>query len=413
MKTQFEDSLRPVWKEPRAIALLLAASLVIMANATISPSLPGLEAEFAGDPNALVLTRLLVPAPSLAVVLAAPFAGIATDRFGRRPLLLAGLALFVLSGPAGLCLPDLGWILASRLVLGVAVAMIMTAQTALVGDYFSGQRRSALMGLQVSARNFGGMGFILLAGALASIAPRLPFAIYGLAVLYLPFVWRIVRDVPRDGGAARAAVGAGCDVATTPWFWPILALAGLQMVTAMVFFLNPTQIPFYAGTLGYESASMTGAYLGVLMFCGGMTALLYSRIRQWIGDSGGYSAGFGLMALGFGLLPFGNQPWLLLAGGGLIGSGYAMVTPIFITIALRLAPVQRRGIVGGIMTSAMFLGQFASPFASIPAIAAFGYEPVFFAAASGFAVLAALAAVAGRLMLRPQPDRAKAVRAEP
>ncbi|MCY0095421.1 MFS transporter [Hoeflea ulvae] len=406
MKTLSENTRHPVWREPRAIALLLAASLVIMANATISPALPGLEAEFAGSPNAQVLTRLLVPAPSLAVVLAAPFAGVATDRFGRRPLLLAGLMLFVLTGPAGLFLPDLEWIFASRLALGVAVAMIMTSQTALVGDYFTGQRRSALMGLQVSARNFGGMGFILLAGLLASIAPRLPFAIYGLAILYLPFVWHTVRDVPRQEGATDAARQTGSDPAPRPWLWPILGLAGLQMLTAMVFFLNPTQIPFFAVALGYDSAATTGAYLGVLMCAGGLTALLYSRIKQRIGDLGGYAAGFGLMALGFALLPEGGQFWLLLAGGSLIGAGYAMVTPIFIAIALQLAPVQRRGIVGGIMTSTMFLGQFASPFASIPAIAAFGYDPVFYAAAGGFAVLAGLAAVAGAATLRPLPDQA-------
>lgn len=408
MKTLSDHSPHPVWREPRAIALLLAASLVIMANATISPALPGLEAEFAGSPNAQVLTRLLVPAPSLAVMLAAPFAGIATDRFGRRPLLMAGLVLFVLTGPAGLFLPDLSWIFASRLALGVEVAMIMTSQTALVGDYFSGQRRSALMGLQVSARNFGGMGFILLAGLLASIAPRLPFAIYGLAVLYLPFVWRTVRDVPRDSGAADAAeaVDTGTHPAPRSWVWPILALAGVQMLTAMVFFLNPTQIPFFAVTLGYDGAATTGAYLGMLMFSGGLTALFYSRIRQRIGDSGGYAAGFALMALGFALLPSGGQVWLLLAGGSLIGAGYAMVTPIFIAIALQLAPVQRRGIVGGIMTSSMFLGQFASPFASIPAVAAFGYNPVFYFAACGFAILAGLAAMAVAGTLRPLPEQA-------
>ena len=33
----------PVWRDPRAVALLMAASLTTMANATISPALPGLE----------------------------------------------------------------------------------------------------------------------------------------------------------------------------------------------------------------------------------------------------------------------------------------------------------------------------------------------------------------------------------
>ena len=80
-----------------------------------------------------------------------------------------------------LVLPDLPTIFLSRLVLGIAVALIMTAQTALVGDYFSGEDRNALTGLQISARNFGGLVFISLAGWAATLSPRLPFAIYGLA----------------------------------------------------------------------------------------------------------------------------------------------------------------------------------------------------------------------------------------
>jgi MFS family permease len=135
-----------VWRDPRAIALLTAASLTTMANATISPALPGLERLFAQDSNAAMLVRLLVPAPSLSVAVFAPFAGLVADRYGRRRMLLAGVVLFVIAGCAGLFLPDLPTIFASRLVLGVAVALIMTAQTALIGDYFTGSDRSALSG---------------------------------------------------------------------------------------------------------------------------------------------------------------------------------------------------------------------------------------------------------------------------
>ena len=72
----------------------MTATLKIMANATISPALPALEASFPDEPAAAYLTRFLVAAPSLSVVLIAPFAGLAADRFGRGPLLLAGVLLF-------------------------------------------------------------------------------------------------------------------------------------------------------------------------------------------------------------------------------------------------------------------------------------------------------------------------------
>ena len=148
MSSQPRSTGRPLWLETAAIALLMTATLKIMANATISPALPALEASFPDEPAAAYLTRFLVAAPSLSVVLIAPFAGLAADRFGRGPLLLAGVLLFAFAGSAGAYLPDLQSILVSRLLLGVAVAMTMTAQVALVGDLFSGQRRSAFMGWQ-------------------------------------------------------------------------------------------------------------------------------------------------------------------------------------------------------------------------------------------------------------------------
>ena len=392
------DKEAAVWRDPRAVALLLAATLTVMANATISPALPGLESRFAEDPHAEMLTRLLVPAPSLTVALCAPLAGLAADRFGRRWLLLAGMVLFVITGSAGLFLPDLPTIFASRLALGVAVAMIMTAQTALIGDYFTGAPRSAMMGLQISVRNFGGLVFITLAGWLALTSPRLPFAVYALAALFLPFVWASIRDTqpPRHDtapGGASAAAHAGHPA----WRVLILALALLQLTTNMTFFVVPTQLPFFFVSLDYESASMTGAALGTVMLTGGCAALAYGRMTRRLGHAGTLALGFALLALGFTLLAAGSGRATIFAGAAAIGAGYATVLPNFVALALALAPARHRGLAGGILTTAIFLGQFCSPFLSIPAIDALGFGGTFGWTAALLAALALASGLAGAL----------------
>lgn len=389
---------RPIWRDPRAAALLMAASLTTMANATISPALPSIERLFADDPNAALLTRLLVPAPSLSVALFAPLAGFAADRIGRRAMLLTGVVLFVIAGCAGLALPDLPSIFASRLVLGVAVALIMTAQTALIGDYFAGDDRNALTGLQISARNFGGLVFISLAGWAASLSPRLPFAIYGLAAIFLPLMWLAIIEPPRIA-AASGVLPADGDGGHPSWRRLLAALVLLQGLTNMIFFLMPTQISFFLEVRGYESAPMTGTVLGLLMISGDGCALLYRRVRQMFGSAGIFAAGYAAMALGFLSLSGAASTPLLFIAALLIGAGYALVSPSFVAMALDLAPRRSRGMAGGILTASIFIGQFCSPLASTPLIASHGYGALFGGTAWLLAIMA-LAAGAAKLLRR-------------
>lgn len=380
----------PLWRQPRAIALLMAASLTVMANAAISPALAGLEQEFADVPDAGFLVRLLVTAPSLGVLLTAPLAGWLTDRAGRRGVLLAGIWLFLLCGTAGYRLPDLHLMLASRFGLGIAVALIMTAQTALIGDYYTGTRRQALTGLQISARNFGGLVFIGLAGLAATLSPRLPFLIYGLAVLCLYAVWRHAPEPAPSHAGEVPAEGAG----HPSWLLLVIAVSALQMLTNGLFFMMPVQLPFFFAGQGLNSALMTGAGLGLLSLCGGIAALFYARLKAMLPHAAIFAAGYAALALGFAVLAQEGSAALSLAGAMAVGAGYATVSPGFVAIALALAPSGRRGTAGAILTGSVFCGQFLSPFFSTPAIARWGYGGTFGMAAAGAALMAAAALAA-------------------
>jgi MFS family permease len=366
----------PLWRDLRAVTLLMAGTLKIMANATISPALAGLAASFAATAHAGLLTRLLVPAPSLSVILFAPMAGLLADRYGRRPLLLWGIVLFVVAGTAGLYLPDLPSILGSRLLLGVAVAVVTTAQTALIGDYFTGDRCSTFLSWQVAATNFGGFFFIVLAGMLADLSPRLPFAVYGLAALCLPVAWIALVREPSPS-ARRSLPQERLEGTGENWGLAIFGVTALTLTTVMLFFMMPTQLPFFTESLGLDSASWTASALGALTLTGGFVALVHSRILVLLGLARTYALGYALMALGFGLLSTGTASQVLLVATASIGAGYALVMPNFIIQALRAAPAWRRGFVSGIVTTGMFSGQLISPLVSTPVSYRLGFEETF------------------------------------
>ena len=115
----------------------------------------------------------------------------------------------------------------------------MTAQTALIGDYFTGDDRNALTGLQISARNLGGLVFILTAGWVATLSPRLPFAIYGLAAAFLPLMWLVIVDPPRRSPAGGVKP-AGANDEQCSWRLSLALLVLLQGMTNMLFFIMPT-----------------------------------------------------------------------------------------------------------------------------------------------------------------------------
>ena len=388
-----------ILRDPRAWGVMLAAMLTIMSNAIITPALIGLQQVFADHPHAHRLIPLLVTAPSLIVAIVAPFAGLVIDRIGRRPPLLAGLVVYAIAGTAGLYLDSLEAVLASRLVLGLGVAAIMTAQATLLGDYFAGPARGRLMGYQIAATNIGGMVFVTLAGALAAQHPRLPFAIYGLAILLLPILSRLLPE------PARAVTGhdAGNTAAPGEPGWPatVTIMAAAAGLTFVIFYMVPTLLPYLLAEIGAGAPQQTGRALSAMMLAASVTAVISGWVRPVLGRIGTPLTGYALLAGGFWLVSGAQGMGQVLAGTPLIGAGLGLCMPTFLTTALNAAPARHRGLVSGCMTAAVFLGQFLSPLVLQPLVDMWGLPTVFALGAQGCVALGLVLGLT--LKRRPQP----------
>src|ERR671937_1533 len=69
------------------------------------------------------------------------------DRFGRRKLYAAGLALFAGASAVSALAPDVGWLIAARAVQGAGPALIMPLGLALLSAAFPPERRGAAIGI--------------------------------------------------------------------------------------------------------------------------------------------------------------------------------------------------------------------------------------------------------------------------
>ena len=147
------------FSEPRYIillALLLGSQPV--ATDLYLPALPAIADEI-GNP-ALTLTGLML-AFGFAQLLFGPL----SDRFGRRPVLLAGCAAYALASFAGAWVSTLLALVICRVLQGAAMAALVVCARASVRDLYS-----PVNGMRILSRGLSGLGLVALAAPLVGAA---------------------------------------------------------------------------------------------------------------------------------------------------------------------------------------------------------------------------------------------------
>ena len=348
----------------RRYTLLGASSLTVMAGATISPTIPAMQDHFSEVPEVALLTRLVLTVPGLFIALFSLLAGAVVDRFGRKRLLIFSTLLYTLSGSAGLVLDDLSLILASRAVLGIAVAGVMTSATTLIGDYFSGPARDRFMGLQAAFMGFGGVVFLLAGGWLGDWHWRGPFGVYLLALLLIPGMIRGIYEPPRHRPR-------GADTGEPPRLprWRVAGLYLAALAGMLTFYMVPVQIPYRLRELGLGSSALAGLTVATCTLCSALTATQFGRIREYLTHPAILALSFVLLGAGLVLAGWVDRYLQLLPGMALVGMGMGLMMPNFSLWLMGLAPLPLRGRVVGGLTMAIFIGQFVSPLVVMPLLA--------------------------------------------
>lgn len=375
----------------RKVTLLMVATLTIMAGTTISPSLPAIEAHFAGVEGVKLLSRMVLTLPALFVAFCAPLIGGLADRYGRLRLLIGSILLYGFSGISGLFVDSLPALLAGRAALGIAIGGIMTLTTALVGDYFGGSERERYLGLQQAFTGIGGVAFVAAGGILADHHWRAPFAIYAVAFAIVPAAMAFLAEPVRSAPNSLQTTGNPSDRAVL-WL-PVAALCAVAFFVNTIFYFIPSQLPFYLRVVGIGAASSAGFALGLHNLVMAGSALAYGRLRARFSVPAIFMIGLCLMTLGFVLVAFSTTMPSILLAMAIAGAGLGVTIPNLMSGIIAQATPATRGRLAGMVTASMFIGHFTSPFASQPLIEAVGFQESYLAAACGLAALAIVCAI--------------------
>lgn len=338
----------------RAVSTVWIAWLVLMAGANLATPLYAVYAQEFGF-SSLVLTSIFATYAFVLVPALIVF-GRLSDRFGRRPVLFAGLwvaaaALVVFAEADGVA-----WLYAARGLQGLAVGMISGAATAALVELDpAGDRRRAAL-LAGLAQAGGSAAGPLFAGALAEWAPR-PLELCFLATLGLTALTAAATlTVPEPAGGEREAWRIQCPrvPAEIRRDFARVSLTAATVWASVALFLSI--VPSYARDL------LATSNLALLALIASLT-LLASCVSQIVAQRfegsrrPDQAAGLALLALGLvGLVLAGPFKSLacLLVGAIAAGAGHGLAFLNAQQELNDLAPADRRGEVTSAFISCIY-----------------------------------------------------------
>lgn len=196
------NNMTPVARPMHAWLLLLCGCMSVLAAVVIAPVLPQMQEHFSATENVEFLVPMALTAPGLVIALLSMVVGIVADRTGRKNMLVAGLLMYAAFGVAPVFIESLPTIIGTRIGVGLAEAIIMTASVALIGDYYSGVQRERYLALNTTLSSSSAVIFIAIGGALGEFGWRTPFMVYSISIVLalwaLVVLWEPKREAPQQ-----------------------------------------------------------------------------------------------------------------------------------------------------------------------------------------------------------------------
>jgi MFS family permease len=339
----------------RSFQVLLLANLTSpLGPALVSPLLDTLTGVYGVSEASIGVVIAAYTAPGILVI---PVVGVLADRYGRKPLLTAGLLLFGGAGTALALTADFRVVIALRLLQGVGGAAIVPVIITSIGDLYEGATEATAQGLRLSTSGLTQAVFPAIAGVLVVVAWQYPLLLYAIAVPIAAVV-AVRLEEPRGGrrgtGADRSPDG-GRD-ATADEAGSAARLLRLAADRTVLPVLVGRGIPgfCYFGFITYNSIVVvrvlggTPAEAGLLVTLGSVSyavaASQAGRVTAWFGSRRAPMVGM-FLALGAGLGVVAAAPSVPVSGLGvvLLGVGFGTLGSLYRSIMTGLAPEALRG----------------------------------------------------------------------
>ncbi|CAA9452235.1 MAG: Uncharacterized MFS-type transporter [uncultured Rubrobacteraceae bacterium] len=373
-----EGQDRPVYKDHNLHVIFFITLMAVLGTSSVTPAFPEIRDEL-GISSGQV--GLLITVFTLPGILLTPVAGVLSDKYGRRKVLVPSLFLFGIAGGACALATDFGLLLMLRTVQGMGAAALGAINVTMIGDLYSGQRRTEALGYNSSVLSTGTASYPAIGGALALLGWRYPFALPLVAIPVALLVFFSLRN-PEPHNEQDLEEYAG-NIWESVRDWRVVGLFCSTLITFVILF-GPliTYLPIFM-SVAYGSSSLV---IGLVVATASLTTALVSTQEGWLtshfSEKTLIRASFVLYAVALILIPLVPNVWFLLVPTLIFGVAQSLNLPPAFSLLNEAAPDDNRGAFISINSTILRLGQTLGPVLMSVAAIPFGLAGAYFAGAA-------------------------------
>jgi EmrB/QacA subfamily drug resistance transporter len=331
---------------PVLAAVMLTTALVAIDSTIIATAVPSIVADLGGFSQFPWLFSIYLLAQAVSV----PVYGKLSDLFGRKPIVLLGIGLFLL----GSILCGVAWtmpvLIASRVVQGLGAGATIPVTITIVGDMYSVRERALAQGYIASVWGISSVVGPTLGGLLSEYASwrwifliNIPLCLLAATMIVRKFHERLERSRPSIDYAGAAVLTTGLALVILgvleggqAWGWRsptgiVVLGVGLALLVGFVFVerraVEPVLPLWIFRRRLLVTTGLTSACVGAILL--GLSSYVPTFVQDALG-TGPLVAGFALAALLLGWPITGSQSGRIylrigFRGCALIGGAVVLV----------------------------------------------------------------------------------------
>jgi MFS family permease len=330
---------------------ILAVAMMQMCFVGLSAAIADIAKAFPSYSVTVIQTG--VNSINLVGVAGALVGGYLSYKYSKKALTLIGLSLVCLGGILGFFFHNsIEVFYCWSFVIGFGMGMYTPLVTSLIVDFFEGDARNRLSGMQTSFINGGGVILTFAGGLLAAAAWYFSYLAF---LVSIPVIIICVVSMPKTNRFA-AEKAAKPKMPRVVIFY--MAAVFLSMLIYNVF---PSNIAIYLSEHDMGNASVAGAANAVFMVGGVVFGFVFSKFSLRIGDYL-FPVSHLVLAICFLILCLEPNVIVVFIAAFVGGSSISMSLPQSVfSVSTKIPPAISAGVISLVASIAPSIGTFLSP----------------------------------------------------